>query len=43
MPKRVISPDPFPGSYWKSGDEVHSFVVSGPIPYTLLARLSIGL
>ena len=43
MPKRLISLDPFAGSYWKRGDEVHSTVGSGPVPYTLLARLSIGL
>ena len=43
MPKRLISPDHFAGSYWKRVDEGHSIVGSGPVPYTLLARLSIGL
>ena len=31
------------GSYWKRSREVHLVVGSGPVPYTLLARLSICL
>ena len=39
----LMSPGYRGWSYWKRSDEVHSVVGPGPVPYTLLARLSIGL
>ena len=43
MPKRLILPGYRGWSVVMRGDEVHSIVGSGPVPYTLLAQLSIGL
>ena len=43
MPKRLISPGHRGWPVVMRGDEVHLIVGSGPVSYTLLARLSIGL
>ena len=42
MPKRLIPPGYRGWPVMMRGDEVHSIVGSGPVAYTLLARLSIG-
>ena len=39
----LMSPGHRGGSYWKRSREVRLVVGSGPVSYTLLARLSIGL
>ena len=43
MSKRLISPGYRGWPVLMRGDEVHSVVGSGPVPYTSLARLNIGL
>ena len=43
MPKRLTSPGCRGWPVVMRGDEVHSVVGSGPVPYTSLARLNIGL
>ena len=43
MPKRLVSPGYRGWPVVMGGGEVRSVVGSGPVPYSLLARLSIGL